>query len=88
MCLWHIYSLLKGAEEILLKKKLKDEHGGQLRDFFMEDCRMYEDVGDPSLFFTSQERQQIILHLINNLRLESTQKVQGHLMVEGQAIGR
>ena len=30
------FRLLKGAEEIFLKKRLKLEHGGQLRDFFME----------------------------------------------------
>ncbi|XP_067931907.1 anoctamin-8-like [Watersipora subatra] len=78
--------LLKGAEEILLKKKLKDKHGGQLRDFFVEDSKMYEDVDRPSLFFTSQERQQVILHLINNIRLNHTDTIEGHVMLEGQAI--
>lgn len=72
----------------MLKKRLKSEHGGQLRDFFLEDAVMYDLVEEPSLFFTSQERQQIVLHLLNNIRLNYTQKIEGHILVYGQAIGK
>ena len=81
------FRLLKGAEEIFLKKRLKLEHGGQLRDFFMEDAVMYENIESSADFFTTQERQQITLHLLNNIRVTKTQKILGHVMVEGQAIG-
>ena len=81
------FRLLKGAEEIFLKKRLKREHGGQLRDFFMEDAVMYENIESSADFFTTQERQQITLHLLNNIRVTKTQKILGHIMVEGQAIG-
>lgn len=84
----NIYRLLKGAEEIFLKKRLKQEHGGQLRDFFMEDAVMYENIDCSAEFFTTQERQQITLHLLNNIRITHTQKVDGYVMVEGQAIGK
>ena len=80
-------SLLSGAEEIHLKKKLKKEHGGQLREFYFEDALLYEGIDDSNEFFTGQERQQITLHVLNNMRMTENKKIQGYEFVEGQAIG-
>jgi len=80
------FSLMKGAEELSLKKQLKQKYGGQLKDFFLEDAGMYQDVEDTELFFTSEERQHILLHLLNNIRLGDTEKVLSHVMLEGQPI--
>lgn len=49
---------------------------------------MYENIDCSAEFFTTQERQQITLHLLNNIRITHTQKVDGYVMVEGQAIGK
>jgi len=82
-------SLLNGAEELNLKKKLEDRYGGQLREFFTDDAHMYEGIESPATFFTSQERQHITLHLLNNIRVKTPHEcIQGHRFIRGQAIGK
>ncbi|KAF6033276.1 ANO8 [Bugula neritina] len=61
LCSASFHGLMKGAEELSLKKQLKQKYGGQLKDFFLEDAGMYQDVEDTELFFTSEERQHILL---------------------------
>lgn len=70
-----------------LKKRLSSEHGGLLRDFFLEDALMYEGIDDPKTFFTCVERQQITLYLLNSIRLKESQEVHGHKFMEGAALG-
>ncbi|XP_077988796.1 anoctamin-8-like isoform X2 [Glandiceps talaboti] len=79
-------NLLKGAEELDIRKKVKEEYGGGLKEFSCEEESIYEDIENPAVFFTSEERQEIVLFMLNNLRAEEGDTLGKVKFVEGQPI--
>lgn len=78
--------LLKAAEEVHLPKVLKSEHGGGLKEFVLNDARCFMGMDSEELFFTSQEKQFLVLHLLHTLRADSTNNLPGLKLIDGQAI--
>ncbi|XP_033175274.1 anoctamin-8 isoform X9 [Bombus impatiens] len=80
--------LLKAAEEVHLPKTLRQEFGGGLKEFVGSESSCFEGSDDESRFFTTQERQSLVLHLLHTLRAgpQDLHSLSGLKMVEGQAI--
>ena len=81
-------SLLQGAEELGIRKPLKSDFGGGIKDFVLEDQECFEGVSEERSFLTSQERQCIVNHMLTNLRAEEGEQVDGVRFLEGQPIGQ
>ncbi|XP_013784235.2 anoctamin-8-like isoform X2 [Limulus polyphemus] len=79
-------NLLKGAEQLKLRKQLKPVFGGGMKEFVFEEQDFFENVEDSVNFFSSQERQSIILHFIYSLRAEKGDHFHNIQFVEGQSI--
>ena len=80
-------SLLKAAEEVHLPKTLRCEYGGGLKEFTQQEADHFEGINDERTFFTTQERQWLVLHLLETLRASKEDQVGGLRFIEGQAIG-
>ncbi|KAL0278801.1 UNVERIFIED_CONTAM: hypothetical protein PYX00_000506 [Menopon gallinae] len=81
--------LLKTAEECHLPKTLKKEYGGGLKEFVEKELNRFDGAHDENGFFTTQERQWLVLNLLQNLRASAndvTEKPAGVVLNEGQAI--
>ncbi|CAK9829085.1 Ano8 [Anthophora retusa] len=80
--------LLKAAEEVHLPKTLRQEYGGGLKEFMGSEANCFEGSDDETRFFTTQERQSLVLHLLHTLRAgpQDLHSLPGLKMVEGQAI--
>ncbi|XP_017885925.1 anoctamin-8-like isoform X2 [Ceratina calcarata] len=80
--------LLKAAEEVHLPKTLRQEFGGGLKEFVGSEASCFEGSDDEAQFFTTQERQSLVLHLLHTLRAgpQDLHSLAGLKMVEGQAI--
>ncbi|CAH1392682.1 unnamed protein product [Nezara viridula] len=78
--------LLKAAEEIHLPKSLKSEHGGGMKEFVLSDAQSFTGIDSIEHFFTSQERQYLVLHLLHTLRADSCDNIAGLKLIDGQAI--
>ncbi|CAK9803259.1 Ano8 [Anthophora plagiata] len=80
--------LLKAAEEVHLPKTLRQEYGGGLKEFMGSEANCFEGSDDETRFFTTQERQSLVLHLLHTLRAgpQDLHSLSGLKMVEGQAI--
>ncbi|XP_023248543.1 anoctamin-8-like [Copidosoma floridanum] len=81
--------LLKAAEEVHLPKRLRQEYGGGLKEFVGSEATCFEGSDDESRFFTTQERQSLVLHLLHTLRAgpHDLHSLAGRLkLVDGQAI--
>lgn len=82
-------SLLKAAEEVHLPKALRQEFGGGLKEFVGSETNCFEGSDDDIQFFSTQERQSLLLHLLHTLRAgpHDLHSLPGGLkLVEGQAI--
>ncbi|XP_014674649.1 PREDICTED: anoctamin-8-like [Priapulus caudatus] len=79
-------NLLKGAEVQRIRKRLKPEFGGGLKEFSYQDQMLFEGVEDMASFITSQERQSIILHMIYNLRATDGDELKHLAFRDGEAI--
>lgn len=81
-------SLLKAAEEVHLPKSLRQEFGGGFKEFVGSEANCFEGSDDEIRFFTTQERQSLVLHLLHTLRAgpQDLHSLSGLKMVEGQAI--
>uniref|UniRef100_T1IMB0 furin n=1 Tax=Strigamia maritima TaxID=126957 RepID=T1IMB0_STRMM len=79
-------NLLKGAEEMHMRKHLKEEYGGGLKEFIADGQKCFEGVENSKEFFSSLERQSIVLHLLHSLRAIVSDSVGNVKFVEGQAI--
>ncbi|KZC04885.1 Anoctamin-8 [Dufourea novaeangliae] len=79
---------LKAAEEVHLPKTLRQEFGGGLKEFVGSEASCFEGSDDEAQFFTTQERQSLVLHLLHTLRAgpQDLHSLSGLKMVEGQAI--
>ncbi|XP_047117535.1 anoctamin-8 [Schistocerca piceifrons] len=78
--------LLKAAEELHLPKTLKSEFGGGLKEFVQQEAACFEGTDNESTFFTTQERQWLVLHLLQTLRAAPGDQLGGLKLIEGQAI--
>ncbi|XP_046621598.1 anoctamin-8 isoform X5 [Neodiprion virginianus] len=80
--------LLKAAEEVHLPKRLRQEFGGGLKEFVGTETSFFEGSDDEAGFFTTQERQSLVLHLLHTLRAgqQDLHSLPGLKLIEGQAI--
>ena len=81
------FSLLKGADELCIRKPVKSEYGGGNKEFVFEDQHFFVDSDNPTTFFASQERQSIVRHMLFSLRAHQGDAVDKIQFLEGQAIG-
>ncbi|KAM6938967.1 anoctamin-8 [Lycodopsis pacificus] len=79
-------NLLRGAEEMGLRKAVKHEFGGGTRNFSCEEDYIYENIESELCFFTSQERQIIIKYWLDNLRAKHGEVLHNINFLEGQPI--
>ncbi|XP_023481160.1 anoctamin-8 isoform X2 [Equus caballus] len=79
-------SLLRGADELGLRKAVKAEFGGGTRSFSCEEDFIYENVESEMRFFTSQERQSIIRFWLQNLRAKQGEALHNVRFLEDQPI--
>lgn len=84
----HFTRLLKAAEEVHLPKALRQEYGGGLKEFIGSETSCFEGSDCPTEFFTAQERQSLVLHLLHTIRAgqHDLASLPGVKLVEGQAI--
>ncbi|CAF0734298.1 unnamed protein product [Adineta steineri] len=69
--------LLKGAHDIQLEKPIKQEFGGGYKIFIFDELEFYEGVENEDKFFTSQERQSIVRHLLFSIRIIHKHEING-----------
>ncbi|KAM9106344.1 anoctamin-8 isoform 2-T2 [Megaptera novaeangliae] len=79
-------SLLRGADELGLRKAVKTEFGGGTRGFSCEEDFIYENVESELRFFTSQERQSIIRFWLQNLRAKQGEALHNVRFLDDQPI--
>lgn len=79
-------NLLRGAEEMGLRKAVKPEFGGGTRSFSCEEDYIYENIESELCFFTSQEKQSIIKYWLDNLRAKNGEALHNINFLEGQPI--
>ena len=79
--------MLKGAEEAGIRKPVKMEFGGGMKEFVFEDQDYFEGVDNHKTFLNSQERQSIVKTMLYNLRAVEGDTVRKIHFLEGQAIG-
>ncbi|XP_075063959.1 anoctamin-8 isoform X2 [Mixophyes fleayi] len=79
-------NLLRGAEEIGLRKPVKAEFGGGTRIFSCEEDYIYQNIENELNFFTSQERQSVIRYWMENLRAKQGESLHNIYFLEGQPI--
>nr|AAW27669.1 SJCHGC07598 protein [Schistosoma japonicum] len=60
--------LLTGAEELRIKKPLLPEHGGDLREFSVDELSLFDNVMNENIFLSTSERANIIHHFLMSLR--------------------
>ncbi|MBN3303003.1 ANO8 protein, partial [Amia calva] len=79
-------NLLRGAEEVGLRKAVKPEFGGGTRNFSCEEDYIYENIESELCFFSSQERQSIIKYWLENMRAKQGEVLHNIHFLEGQPI--
>ncbi|XP_051929919.1 anoctamin-8 [Hippocampus zosterae] len=79
-------NLLRGAEDMGLRKAVKPEFGAGTRSFSCEEDYIYENIESELCFFTSQERQSIIKYWLDNLRAKHGEVLHNINFLEGQPI--
>ncbi|KAM9687665.1 anoctamin-8 isoform 1-T1 [Trichechus inunguis] len=79
-------SLLRGADELGLRKAVKAEFGGGTRGFSCEEDFIYENIESELRFFTSQERQSIIRFWLQNLRAKQGEALHNVRFLDDQPI--
>jgi anoctamin-8 len=61
---------LKGAEELELKKPIKSNYGGGIKEFIFEEQEFYENIENGDMFLTTQEKQSIVYEIINRIKCD------------------
>lgn len=64
-----VCSLMKAAQDVHLPKKIIG--GGGLREFILSEMNTFEGIEDHSDFFTMQERQALIMYILNTRRVQN-----------------
>ncbi len=85
--------LYKAAEEARLPKRLRADLGGALKEFTTRESHCFAQAKDDGsgALFTSQERQWLVLQVLQGLRAgpSDLEALQGKANVEeGQSIGK
>lgn len=80
---------MKAAEGYHLPKALKQSKGGGLKEFSVQDAQSFEGSDSEEHFFTSEERQWLVLRLLESIRARpsDTKALSGITLLEGQPIG-
>lgn len=80
--------LLNAAEVYNLPKALKPSRGGGLKEFYVQEFQSYEGSNDENLFFTTEERQWLVLRLLDSVRAKASEfgAIPGLTLLEGQPI--
>ncbi|OQR76459.1 anoctamin-8-like, partial [Tropilaelaps mercedesae] len=86
ICTADMPELLKGAEQLHMRKKVKAEFGGGFKEFCCDDPYGIWEEQDVDHFLSTQERQEIIMFYINSMRTEAKDAVRGKLLLEGQSL--
>lgn len=60
---------MKAAQDVHLPKQIAG--GGGLREFIISEMNTFENIEDNSNFFTMQERQALILYILNTRRVQN-----------------
>lgn len=87
------YRLFRAAEEARLPKRLRSDLGGALKEFTTRESHCFaqsKNQDGTATLFTSQERQWLVLQVLQSLRAGSSdlESLQGQATVEeGQSIG-
>ena len=86
----HIFwsSLLRGAEELAIRKAVSEEHGGGLKEFVVDEADMFVNINNEEEFFTTEQRQAIVRSLLFNLRAIDGDVLNKIKFLEGQAISK
>ena len=79
---------MRTAEELCIRKPMRPEYGGGTKEFVYDDLEFFVDADDESSFFTSQERQSIVRHMLFNLRAHDGEVLGNIKFNKGQAIGK
>ncbi|UJR15035.1 hypothetical protein I4U23_002008 [Adineta vaga] len=69
--------ILKGADALQLEKPIKQEFGGGYQIFLFDELELYQGVENEDQFFSTQERQSIVLHLLYSMRMNENQILNG-----------
>ncbi|CAF1366308.1 unnamed protein product [Adineta steineri] len=69
--------ILKGADALQLEKPIKQEFGGGYQAFLFNELEFYQGVEDEDKFFSTQERQSIVLHLLYSIRINEDHILNG-----------
>ncbi|ERL84032.1 hypothetical protein D910_01351, partial [Dendroctonus ponderosae] len=80
--------LLHAAEEYHLSKALKPSKGGGLKEFFVQEQDFYEGSESAEHFFTTEERQWLVLRVLESVRAkkEELRVIPSVTLLEGQPI--
>ncbi|CAH0383350.1 unnamed protein product [Bemisia tabaci] len=78
--------LLKYAEELHLPKRLRQEVGGGLKEFTQSEANSFEGTENEGSFFTTQERQWLVFHLLQTIRASADEDIGKTKFIVGQAI--
>lgn len=60
---------MKAAQDVHLPKQIVG--GGGLREFILSEMNTFEGIEDCSNFFTMQERQSLIMYVLNTRRVQN-----------------
>jgi anoctamin-8 len=82
-----VYSLLRTAEELGIRKPVKPEYGGGNKEFVYDDQDFFIGTENATSFLTSQERQSIVRHMLFSLQAHQGETLGNIKFNEGQAIG-
>lgn len=93
MISYFICRLYKAAEEARLPKRLRADLGGALKEFTYRESHCFAQAKEDgaATLFTSQERQWLVLQVLQGLRAgrNDLEALQGRAAVEeGQSIGK
>lgn len=82
--------MLKAAEEYHLPKTLKETKGGGLKEFSVQDLQCFDGCDNEQLLFTTQERQWLVLRLLESIRAKPTDRssLPGVDLLMGQPISK
>lgn len=80
---------MKTAEEYHLPKALKPSKGGGLKEFSTQDIQFFENSDNENTFFTTEERQWLVLHILESIRAKPSDinSLPGLNLLEGLPIG-
>lgn len=63
--------LLRGAEDLQLRKSIKPIYGGGQKEFIFDEQEFYDNIEEEDKFFTTQEKQSIIYDILNQIKVNA-----------------